>query len=195
MIGVGVSLPELAVRGGGWSPAFLFAGGEAGVWGEPYFQNTLWTDTGGTTAATDGDDVARIDDRSGNGVNAVQSTAGLRMIYLEAGRYRYLSGNGSDDTYSLTLPDLGTDATVAYCDETGVTFLESQTISGAYSLPVVNQLYGYVILDRAMTAAEKARLTTYFNRKKPDLIEHEDNTLLLLEGDAAGDHETYLMVA
>ena len=171
---------------------FLFANGEAGAW---YDLLTLWADTGGTTAATDGDDVARIDDLSGNGNNATQATAGLRMTYLEAGGYRYLSGNGTDKTYSVTLPDLGTDATVAYCDETGVTFLENQTISGAYSLPLVNQLYGIVILDRAMTAAEQARVTAYFNRKKPSLLELEDGSLLLLEGDAAGTHETYLMVA
>jgi hypothetical protein len=174
---------------------FLFAGGEEGAWYDPSDISTLWTDTGGTTAAGDGDEAARIDDKSGNGNNATQATAGLRMTLLRGGQYEYLSGNGSDDTYSVTLPDLGTDATVAYCDETGVTILGAQTISGAYSLPLVNQLYGFVVLDRAMTAAEQSRVTTNLNRKKPGLLELEDGSLLLLEGDAAGDHETYLMVA
>jgi hypothetical protein len=171
---------------------FLFANGEEGAWS---YLSTLWTDTGGTTAAGDGDDVARIDDLSGNDNHFTQATAGLRMTYLEAGRYKYLSGNGVDQTYGTTFPDLGTDATVAYCDETGVTFLESQTISGAYSLPLVNQLYGFAVLERAMTAAEQSRVTANLNSKKPSLLELEDGSLLLLEGDAAGDHETYLMVA
>lgn len=59
--------------GAAFDPASLFASGEQGVWYEPS-TSTCFTDTGGTTPATYGDAVAYLQDKSGNGNHATQTT-------------------------------------------------------------------------------------------------------------------------
>lgn len=62
------------------SPADLFAGGIDGAWWE-VTPGHVWKDTAGTIPATaDGDLVARIDDRSGNGHHLLQATAVNRPV-------------------------------------------------------------------------------------------------------------------
>ena len=51
-IGLGLSIPELATRGGKFSPASLFAGGAQGVWYAPDDFSTLFQDSAGTTPVT-----------------------------------------------------------------------------------------------------------------------------------------------
>lgn len=52
--------------------------------------STLWQDTGGTVpVTTSGQTIARVDDVSGNGFNATQSTAGSRPTYTESGSTAY----------------------------------------------------------------------------------------------------------
>jgi len=51
-IGVGLSIPELATRGGKFSPASLFTGGAKGVWYSPDDYSTLFQDSAGTTPVT-----------------------------------------------------------------------------------------------------------------------------------------------
>jgi hypothetical protein len=58
----------------------LFANGEQGAWYDPSDLDTMFTDTAGTTPATVGDAVARINDKSGNGHNATQPTLAQRPI-------------------------------------------------------------------------------------------------------------------
>ena len=62
-----------------FSPSALFANGEVGVWYDPS-PETTFTDTAGTTPATVGDAVARINDLSGNGNHATQATTAARPI-------------------------------------------------------------------------------------------------------------------
>jgi len=66
-----------------WSPSVLFAAGEQGVWYDPSDLTTMFTDAAGTTpvgAPGNGSQqlVGRINDKSGRGNNATQSTAGNR---------------------------------------------------------------------------------------------------------------------
>ncbi|WP_243612923.1 LamG domain-containing protein [Shimia aestuarii] len=69
MIGVGVSLPELAVRGGGWSPASLFAGGVSGTMPDLSDLSTLFQDEAGATpVASDADVVGLMIDQSQGGL-------------------------------------------------------------------------------------------------------------------------------
>jgi hypothetical protein len=63
-----------------FSPASLFANGEVGGWYDPFDLTTVFTDTAGTTPATVVDALERIDDKSGNVLNALQSTLGSRPI-------------------------------------------------------------------------------------------------------------------
>lgn len=79
-----------------FSPLSLFASGEKGVWYDPSDISTLWKDTAGTLPVTaDGDAVARIDDKSGNGFHATQATLGNRWIYRTGGGKPYLQNDGT----------------------------------------------------------------------------------------------------
>lgn len=77
----------------------------------------------------------------------------------------YLYADG-DDELEATLPDLGTDATVAYASDQGVTIQTGQTIgAGAFDVLRDDMLFGMVVIDRALTTAETARLTAWLNHK------------------------------
>lgn len=84
--------------GSGWTPSVLFAGGEQGAWYDPRDLSTLWQDTAGTVpVTTDGQTVARIDDKSGLGRHMIQSTAGSRPTFRNSGGVRWLQFDGTDD--------------------------------------------------------------------------------------------------
>jgi hypothetical protein len=73
-------------------PTDLFASGEEGAFYDPS-PSTCFTDTGGTTAATYGDAIAYLQDLSGNGNHATQTTAASRPILArvpETGRRNLL---------------------------------------------------------------------------------------------------------
>jgi hypothetical protein len=79
--------------GGGpdWNPAYLFAGAQEGAWYSPSDLSTLFQDAAGTTpVAADGDPVARVEDKSGNGNHLTQSTAARRMTYRTDGTHHWL---------------------------------------------------------------------------------------------------------
>ncbi|HUS98427.1 MAG TPA: phage tail protein, partial [Hyphomicrobiaceae bacterium] len=70
----------------GTPPDTLFALGEVGSYYDIGDITTLWTDVAGTAqVSADGDLVARIDDKSGNGYHLLQSTSALRPIYRDGG--------------------------------------------------------------------------------------------------------------
>jgi len=78
---------------------------------------------------------------------------------------RYIQGDGGDSLNS-TLPDLGTDATVAYASDQGITIQTGQTIgAGAFDVLRDSQLFGMIVVDRALTAAETAQVTQYLETK------------------------------
>jgi hypothetical protein len=80
MISLGLGLWSTTILSRlGFSPSALFANGEVGVWYDPS-PETTFTDTAGTTPATVGSDVARINDLSGNGHHATQATTAARPI-------------------------------------------------------------------------------------------------------------------
>lgn len=102
----GVLRPRLIPTGSGaasWSPLELFAASEDGFWLDPSDLSTLWQDTAGTVPAVVGDPVGRIDDKSGNGNNAIQGTAANRPILRQDadGAY-YLEFDGSNDHLVVT---------------------------------------------------------------------------------------------
>lgn len=95
---------EVFTTTGAFTPADLFASGEEGVWYQPS-PSTCFTDTGGTTAASVGDPVARINDSSGNGNHATQATLASRPILRQTGGgLYYLEFDGADD--NLDFPEL-----------------------------------------------------------------------------------------
>jgi hypothetical protein len=73
------------------------------AWYDPSDINTLWKDTSGTSAVTtDGDLVARIDDKSGNGYHLTQATSGNRPQYKTSGGLHWLLFDGVDDVLANT---------------------------------------------------------------------------------------------
>jgi hypothetical protein len=113
-----------ASEGEAFSPLSLFASGEEGAWYDPSDLTTLWTDTAGTTQATVGDAVARMDDKSGNGNHATQATAAARPILRQSGSLYYLEFDGVDDFLYSQTNILGVDPSAAsafYAFEVGNT--------------------------------------------------------------------------
>ncbi len=89
------------VRGGGFSPAVVFAGGAAGLWLDPSDINTGFQDSLGTTPQTaSGQPTGKRLDKSGRGNHVLQATGGARP------EYDLISGiasdffDGTDDTYA-----------------------------------------------------------------------------------------------
>lgn len=82
--------------------AALFALGEEGAWYDPSDSSTVWQDAAGTTPAGVGDPVGRIDDKSGNGNHATQSTSAARPVLQTSGGLWYLDFDGVDDRMVAT---------------------------------------------------------------------------------------------
>jgi len=89
-----------------FDPATLFANGEDGFWYDPSDTSTMWATTTATiqtvaasagVTATAGNLVARIDDKSGNGVHATQATLADRPILRQSGSLYYLEFDGAGD--------------------------------------------------------------------------------------------------
>lgn len=90
----------------GWLPSALFAASELGVWYDPSDFSSMFQDSAGTTPVTAvGDPVGKINDKSGNGKHATQSTSAARPVLRQdgAGKY-YLEFDGTDD--SLSIPSI-----------------------------------------------------------------------------------------
>ena len=86
---------------GPFNPVILFANGEQGAWYDPSDLSTLFQDDAGTTPVTEpGQTVGLMLDKSGNDVEARQTTAESRPIYRDDEGLRYTDGDGVDDTIS-----------------------------------------------------------------------------------------------
>lgn len=87
--------------GAQFSPAALFAAGEAGGWYDPSDISTLFQDDAGTVPVTaPGQTVGRILDKSGRGNHLTQATLSKRPLYqVDSGGYSYLQFDGTDDGF------------------------------------------------------------------------------------------------
>lgn len=98
--------PGHMARTSGFNPAQLFAGGVKGVWYDLADLSTVWADTGASTPATVNGVIARINDKSGNGINATQATgASQPTLKLTGGLYRCVF-DGIDDFLATPALDL-----------------------------------------------------------------------------------------
>jgi hypothetical protein len=96
----------------GFSPASLFAAGEAGFWGEVN-PSTLWQDVARTSPVTAaGQSVASWQLNTASGpIYATQSTAGNRPIYQTDGTYQWLEFDGPTSNRWLQTPAINFSAT------------------------------------------------------------------------------------
>ncbi|KIC12851.1 hypothetical protein RA19_00115 [Leisingera sp. ANG-M1] len=86
------------------------------------------------------------------------------LLAQEAGGAWYLVDDQVGGYLQVELPDLGSDATEWWADETGVTINSGQTINtGARLLPGSPKLYAYGVINRALTVAETSSLTAFLN--------------------------------
>ncbi len=103
-----------SMRGAGataasFTPAALFADSEIGGWWDASDFATMWQDTAGTVPVTaTGQSVARINDKSGNGYNLLQATAGSRPILQQDGGGRFYLDFATDRFLSVASFDLST---------------------------------------------------------------------------------------
>ena len=85
----------------GWSPGQLFGPAVPGGWYDPSDPTSVFADISGTQVAAIGESVARLNDKSGNGLHAIQTISAARPILRKdsSGR-RYLDFDGVDDRLS-----------------------------------------------------------------------------------------------
>lgn len=82
-------------------PGTLFDGDVQGAWFDPSDLSTMYQDEAGTVPVTTaGDPVGRIEDKSGNGNHATQSTDASRPVLQKANGLWYLGFDGVDDRLS-----------------------------------------------------------------------------------------------
>lgn len=94
---------KLAIRKP-FDPLDLFVGGKQGVWYDPSDKSTLFQDAAGTVPVTkDGDPVALMKDKSGNGNHAVQTVSTARPVYKTDGNLHWLQVDGVDDFLDSSL--------------------------------------------------------------------------------------------
>ena len=98
----GFDRPSFSIKtygfGDSFSPLELFAGGKQGAWYDPSDKSTLFQDIAGTVPVTkDGDPVALMKDKSGNGNHAAVTVSTARPTYKTDGLLHWLYFDGIDD--------------------------------------------------------------------------------------------------
>ena len=148
-----------------WTPAAF--GADLAVWYEPADRATLFTDIAKTALAmNEGDAIAVMADKSGNGYDAKKITVSARplLYYLLGSFRRAVNFDGVDDVLTATIPDLGTHCTVGRAiPGTGAVIATEQSLSTTFNHAIDHA--GMVIVKRALTAAETAKLTAWLNEK------------------------------
>lgn len=91
-----------------WTPASLFAASEVGAWYDPSDLSTMFTTHNGLTPASVNGPVGRIEDKSGNGFHATQSSDAARPTLRQAGSLYYLEFDGTDDSLVTSAVTPGT---------------------------------------------------------------------------------------
>jgi D-alanyl-D-alanine carboxypeptidase len=160
-----VDFPALAIDDG-WDFADLFTDGVSGAWLDPSDMSTLYQDAAGTTPVTAADQpVGRIEDKSGNGNHATQSTASRRPILRTDGTLWWLEFDGTDDFLTFGATSLGdTGLFTGSGEEFAVLTVTSTTDVGSGTRTVIS---------RAVSTLANRTFQIYwdngFNNTKPGL--------------------------
>jgi hypothetical protein len=77
----------------------------------------------------------------------------------------YLYRDGVDDTLATTLPNLGSNATIAFSSDQASTILTGQTIpAGAFDVLRPQRLFAMLVIDRALSGSETQQLGQYLDK-------------------------------
>jgi hypothetical protein len=159
--------------------ADLLAGAIDGTW---YNITGLFTDTGGTVAVTAaGQEVRNMTDQTG----ADRAATGSGGLFATVPRPAIFS-NAVSSTLVVDLPYLGNDCTIGFSTDEGTTILTGQTVGGRTEVLIHRYLFGYVIVDRAISVEQTARLTQYLDALRLGYVAPAEyaGVLLLETGDA-----------
>ena len=90
-----------------FNPLSLFKDDKQGVWYDPSDKSTMFQDVAGTVPVTkDGDPVALMKDKSGNGNHATQTMSAARPTYRTDGILHWLQADGVDDRLASGVIDI-----------------------------------------------------------------------------------------
>ena len=136
----------------------------------------FFEDSAATIPASVGGPVGAVADLFG-GINAVQATSANKPTLRQTpqtGIY-WLDSSATNHALVATFATaLGSNCTVAFASETGVVFLEGQTIGTTYNIaPPYRFNSARLVINRALTDPEKALLTRYLGRFVPGLGPNE----------------------
>jgi len=148
-----------------WTPFQFFKNSQLGAWYEAIDISTLFQDAEGTILVTaDGDPVGRNNDKSGNGINIMQTISSRRPVYnVDPSR---LSLDKVDDALIITVPTGGWVGTMVLATNQGTASYGVSIPAGAYNLGGIyfpgSAIVGVVFRDGALSAGEKADAEAYF---------------------------------
>jgi hypothetical protein len=157
--------------GGGWySFAVTFTSAETTLNFQLRLANSLTVSAASYVGVSDNGIYAYAPQlEAGSTPTPYQRVGASSLDVTEAGKRDcfYLFHDLDDDKLQVTLPDLGSNVTIATGDNDGVTILTGQTVgAGVYDLPdAKSKLFGHLIIDRALTAKETETLTEFLEQK------------------------------
>lgn len=194
-MGLGISSLRLGLhaRGAGaaFTPASLFASGEAGVWFDPSDLTSMYQGRTGTTAAAVDSPVGQLLDKSGNGNHAVAPTDAARPILRESGGLYYLEFDGSDDCFITPTITPGVDKVQVFAGVRKLTDLSDQIII-EHSANLNNNTGAFYLTGAAASSAvhnfvTRGTLPTFGSPASATGLTAPITSVLMGQGDIAGD--------
>jgi len=158
--------------GDAFNPLSLFAGGQQGFWYDPSDFSTMFQDDAGTTPVTAvGQPVGRINDKSGRGNHATQSTA-LNRPVLPAVDAR-LRSDFTDDF--ITAPNVG--AAELYVKTPYGSYRAADLSSGESRLPL-NDATGIIARAGTLNESQRNAIFAYFGGNKKYMVALSSGTTI-----------------
>ena len=144
-----------------FTPYHLFIDKEKGFWADPSDTFSLFQNSDGTIPVVDGDPIGLVLDKSGNNYNLTQTVSTRRPKLLNGG----IVFDRVDDALTLTVPAGGITGTLFLATTRGTASYGVSMPAGVWTLgnafnPLGN-VVSAVLVDRALTVDEKARLHVF----------------------------------
>ena len=144
-----------------WNPSELFKNGEHGFWVDPSDTSTLFQNSEGTIAVVDGDPIGLVLDKTGNNCNLQQAVSASRPELLDGG----IVFDKVDDALTLNVPAGGIIGTLFLATTQGTASYGVSMPEGVWTLGndrnPLGDVVSAVLVDRALTVDEKARLHVF----------------------------------
>ena len=103
-------------------------------------------------------------------MTAYQRVGASALDVTEAGKRErwYLKDDGVDDSLVATFASaLGDECTTNIADSDGIDTLTAQTIGTTYDIMQSTEVFGAIVVDRALTAGEQAKVDAYLGGRHP----------------------------